>query len=109
MERKNSVELQRRPLRRRPLALAPSPHTIRRHNAGPLEWARASGTGFFITHDGYPLSNFHVVAEAGNVMVRTKAGQLRAEVVRTDPANDLALLEVSSASSGSRHLSPAAR
>ncbi len=61
---------------------------------------KAYGTGFFITDDGYLLSNFHVVAKGLRVMVRTKTGELSATVVKTDPANELALLKVSGASRG---------
>ncbi len=55
---------------------------------------RASGTGFFITEDGYLLTNDHVVRDAKRVKVRMRAGVLPAEIVRTDPERDLALLKV---------------
>ncbi|HZF00922.1 MAG TPA: tetratricopeptide repeat-containing serine protease family protein [Methylomirabilota bacterium] len=54
----------------------------------------ASGTGFFITDDGYLISNFHVVKDAARVQLRTGAGLIPAKVVRTDAANDIALLKV---------------
>jgi TPR repeat protein len=53
----------------------------------------ASGTGFFITDDGYLISNYHVVKNAKKVRVLTSAGLISAKVVRMDAANDLALLK----------------
>ncbi len=55
----------------------------------------ASGTGFFVSDDGYLLSNFHVVRGASKVKVKTSAGLLPATVIKTDPASDIALLKVS--------------
>jgi TPR repeat protein len=53
----------------------------------------ASGTGFFITDDGYLISNNHVVEGATRVRLVTSAGLISAKVVRVDAANDLALLK----------------
>ena len=53
----------------------------------------ASGTGFFITEDGYLISNYHVVKDAAKVRLLTSAGTLDAKVVQVDAANDLALLK----------------
>lgn len=53
----------------------------------------ASGTGFFITDDGYLISNYHVVKDAAKVRLQTKAGLIDAAVVKVDAANDLALLK----------------
>lgn len=55
---------------------------------------RASGTGFFVTEDGYLVTNFHVVSGAGSCMVRTRLGKFPARVVKSDERNDLALLKV---------------
>jgi len=52
-----------------------------------------SGTGFFITDDGYLISNFHVVKDAAKVRLLTSAGLIDAKVVQVDAANDLALLK----------------
>ena len=54
---------------------------------------RFSGTGFFITDDGYLISNYHVVKEAVKVRLLTGAGFIDAKVVKVDAANDLALLK----------------
>ena len=56
---------------------------------------RAIGSGFFVTRDGYLLTNFHVVKDANRVEVKSKDRTLKAEVVDTDQKNDLALLKVS--------------
>ena len=52
-----------------------------------------TGTGFFITDDGYLVSNYHVVKGAAKVRLQTGAGLLEATVVKVDAANDLALLK----------------
>ena len=52
-----------------------------------------SGTGFFITDDGYLISNYHVVKGAAKVRLLTGAGLINATVVKVDAANDLALLK----------------
>ncbi|MEK7780452.1 MAG: tetratricopeptide repeat-containing serine protease family protein [Verrucomicrobiota bacterium] len=53
----------------------------------------ASGTGFFISDDGYLISNNHVVDGASQVRLVTSAGLISAKVVKVDAANDLALLK----------------
>jgi len=53
----------------------------------------ASGTGFFVTDDGYLISNNHVVKDAVKVCLRTSAGLIDAKVVQVDADNDLALLK----------------
>jgi len=55
---------------------------------------RATGTGFFITDDGYFITNYHVVKDAVKVRSITVGGILDATVVKMDAANDLALLKV---------------
>jgi len=53
----------------------------------------ATGTGFFITDDGYMISNNHVVKDATKVRLVTSAGLIDVKVVKVDAANDLALLK----------------
>jgi TPR repeat protein len=55
-----------------------------------------SGTGFFITEDGFLITNEHVVKEATQVRLVTSAGLISAKVVKVDAANDLALLKAES-------------
>ncbi|HZZ60281.1 MAG TPA: Do family serine endopeptidase [Roseiarcus sp.] len=55
----------------------------------------AQGSGFFISADGYVVTNNHVVDHAKEVTVTTADGQtVPARVVGTDPKTDLALLKV---------------
>ncbi len=52
-------------------------------------------SGFFISADGYVVTNNHVVEHADNVTVTTSDGKsLDAKVIGTDPKTDLALLKV---------------
>jgi S1-C subfamily serine protease len=53
----------------------------------------SSGTGFFITTDGYLVINEHVVRDATQIRLVTSAGLISARVVKVDAANDLALLK----------------
>ena len=55
--------------------------------------AQTSGTGFFITEDGYFITNEHVARQGASVSIRTSAGTMPAKIVRVDKANDLALLK----------------
>lgn len=55
---------------------------------------KASGSGFFITADGYLITNNHVVKGARKIKVKNSAGAFAAEVVRVDEINDLALVKV---------------
>ena len=54
---------------------------------------RFTGTGFFITEDGYFISNQHVAGEGTTVRLVTAVGTIAAKVVKVDKANDLALLK----------------
>lgn len=57
--------------------------------------ARSQGTGFFISADGYILTNNHIVENAVKVTVTSLDGdEYTAEVVGTDAKTDLALLKV---------------
>jgi S1-C subfamily serine protease len=55
----------------------------------------ASGSGFFVSQDGYLITNDHVVRNAHKVKVKTSDGVFAADVVRVDETDDLALLKVS--------------
>jgi serine protease Do len=53
------------------------------------------GSGFFISSDGYAVTNNHVVDHAKSVQVTTDDGvKYSAKVVGTDPKTDLALIKV---------------
>jgi len=56
---------------------------------------QGQGSGFFVSADGYIVTNNHVVKNAVEVDVVTDAGTTyKAKVVGTDPKTDLALLKV---------------
>jgi serine protease Do len=53
------------------------------------------GSGFFITADGYAVTNNHVVQNAQTVQVTTDDGKMyEAKVIGTDSRSDLALIQV---------------
>jgi S1-C subfamily serine protease len=55
---------------------------------------RSSGTGFFITEDGYLITSHHVVYGASRLRVISPAGTKDARLLLSDAANDIALLKV---------------
>src|SRR5215210_222167 len=62
---------------------------------GPRRNAEAQGSGFFISADGYVVTNNHVVDHASEVQVTMDDGRtLDAKVVGTDSKTDLAVLKV---------------
>ncbi len=68
------------------------------HDAHP-HVTQAQGSGFFISADGYIVTNDHVVDNATDVQVVMDDGKiLPAKVVGTDKKTDLALLKVSTGS-----------
>jgi serine protease Do len=53
------------------------------------------GSGFFISGDGYAVTNNHVVDKADSVQVTTDDGKVHnAKVIGADPRTDLALIKV---------------
>jgi serine protease Do len=65
------------------------------HKNRPRRFGQAQGSGFFISADGYVVTNNHVVTDASEVELTTDGGDtLTAKVVGTDPQTDLALLKV---------------
>jgi len=53
-----------------------------------------SGTGFFITRDGYILTCLHVVQDAARIEVYEGDKTYPASLIRSDPKNDLAILKI---------------
>ncbi|HEX2033367.1 MAG TPA: trypsin-like peptidase domain-containing protein [Chloroflexota bacterium] len=65
-----------------------------RTRRGPFE-VRGAGSGFFLTPDGYILTNNHVVERARQLEAVLPDGRsFAAEVVGTDPMTDLAVVRV---------------
>jgi serine protease Do len=61
----------------------------------PHQMITGEGSGFFISPDGYAVTNNHVVDHANSVQVTTDDGTIyTAKVVGTDPKSDLALIKV---------------
>jgi serine protease Do len=59
------------------------------------QFGAAQGSGFFISADGYAVTNNHVVEKASTVEVATDDGKTyTAKVIGTDPRTDLALIKV---------------
>ncbi len=68
-----------------------------RPNQPESNTVQVGGTGFFITPDGYILTNNHLVEKdkTTRVAITTLAGkEYEAKIVGTDPGTDLALLKV---------------
>src|SRR4029078_4201052 len=59
------------------------------------QFGQAQGSGFFISADGYAVTNNHVVEKATSVEVSTDDGKIHtARLICTDPRTDLALIKV---------------
>src|SRR4051812_28543546 len=59
------------------------------------QFGQAQGSGFFISADGYAVTNNHVVDKATSVEIATDDGKTHtAKVIGTDPRTDLALIKV---------------
>ncbi len=53
----------------------------------------ATGTGFFITEDGFLITNEHLIEGAAQVRLVTRTAIMVAQLVKTDAATDLSLLK----------------
>src|SRR5207237_478277 len=73
--------------------LAPSAEPDTSSTGGAQTRPQSSGTGFFITEDGYLITNEHVAGSEAQVRLVTREGLISAKVVKVDAANDLALLK----------------
>jgi len=61
----------------------------------PRSVPQSLGSGFLISHDGYILTNHHVIAEADEILVRLNdRSELMAKLVGSDERSDLALLKI---------------
>jgi serine protease Do len=63
------------------------------HNTGPR--AMAAGSGFFISADGYIVTNNHVIENADSIKVTlSDQRELTAHLIGRDPLTDLAVIKV---------------
>ena len=77
-----------------PLSGPRPPRDREKDAAGPGEPVQGQGSGFFVSSDGYIVTNNHVVDGALKVeVVRDNGDILEAKVIGTDPGSDLALLK----------------
>jgi hypothetical protein len=72
------------------IASLPNVKASQKHGTGA-----STGTGFFVSRDGFIVSAFHVVRNARKISVVMRSGEsLPADVKGSDEANDIALLKV---------------
>jgi serine protease Do len=77
----------------------PAPHrrAVPPAPGGPKERTvpRGVGSGFFISDDGYVLTNNHVVSDSNGIFVTlTNGKEYKAKVIGTDPRTDIALIKI---------------
>ena len=79
--------------------VSPAVVEVRVYSRGGNSFSRlGSGSGFLIDGQGYIVTNNHVIQDADRVRVNLQNGEsIEAEVLGTNPGNDLALLKVDSA------------
>jgi S1-C subfamily serine protease len=71
---------------------------------GPMP-ASGQGSGFFINHDGYILTNYHVIQGARRLSVswtpeKDKSRQFPARIIGTAPELDLAVIKIDAGAAG---------
>ncbi|RMF58089.1 MAG: Do family serine endopeptidase, partial [Calditrichaeota bacterium] len=52
------------------------------------------GSGVIVSPDGYILTNYHVVKDADEISVVMNGEQIKARIVGTDPASDIAVVKI---------------
>ncbi len=71
------------------------PEGLNPRGRGGRNTVTGQGSGFFISGDGYAVTNNHVVEKAESVQVTTDDGKIHeAKVIGVDPRSDLALIKV---------------
>ncbi len=64
-------------------------------NRGEPQVETGAGSGFVVSADGYILTNYHVVEDADEVMVRlSDRHEFKAKIVGTDQNTDLAVIKI---------------
>ena len=94
-----------------PLSPPSSPPSSLRPDTRPVEPSRVTtGTGFFVSADGFFVTNNHVVTSCTTTIVQMVDKSVRlASIVATDSTNDLALLKVNTVPAKFAALRPSAR
>ncbi|KKN10159.1 hypothetical protein LCGC14_1039320, partial [marine sediment metagenome] len=71
-------------------------HFLEQPNQNPAPYeAHSLGSGFVLSSDGYILTNYHVIKDAEEIIVRfSDRNELEAKVLGSDPRSDVALLKV---------------
>jgi len=54
----------------------------------------STGTGFFVSDNGIIVTNYHVIEDAEFLTIKTNNSTFDAEVLATDPVNDVAILKI---------------
>lgn len=96
---KITAETKNKPSAQPPVEIPENVPEIFRHFFDPRQMpereARAAGSGFLISGDGYILTNNHVVEGATDIVVRLiDRREYDAEIIGTDPQSDLALIKI---------------
>ncbi len=61
----------------------------------PRPYAKSVGSGFFISEDGYIVTNNHVIEGSDKIIITTKnEKEYEAKLIGSDPLTDLALLKI---------------
>jgi serine protease Do len=64
----------------------------------PEQRAQTLGSGFFISEDGYLVTNYHVIKDASDIVVKlTNKQEFKGDeikIIGTDPRTDIALLKI---------------
>ncbi len=83
-----------------PLAALPFGNLLPGGGANQAKMAEAVGSGFIVSHDGFIVTNNHVISldregQADDVTVKLSDGkQYRARIVGRDPESDIAVLKI---------------
>jgi serine protease Do len=77
----------------------PGPGPGQGQGPAPRAESRSLGSGFIISHDGYILTNAHVVEAADEITVKfTDKREFKAKVIGADKRTDVALIKIEGAS-----------
>jgi len=72
-----------------------TPNSNNSSNRPQVKKINSTGTGFFVTSDGHILSSHHVVESAKTVKVFVSGVEYYANIISSDPKNDIAILKAS--------------